>query len=203
MPRRDATGEHLQVVLHELRNPLVGIDAAARVMARDLGTHPAAQRATSIAREARHLLDLLQRVSDAEAVAAGRLRTVLRAADLRVIAREAVDAAQLGGHAVSVRVPDDPVRVRADARRLRQVLANLLSNAAQYSPTGSAIAVELARDGRARRARIVVRDPGAAIPAGQRRRLFQKFGRLTTADRTRGPCLGRCRSRAIVGAHGG
>jgi signal transduction histidine kinase len=63
--------------------------------------------------------------------------------------------------------------------------------------------VELARNGRARRARIEVRDPGAAIPAGERRRLFQKFARLTTADGTRGSGLGLYISRAIVEDHGG
>lgn len=203
MPRRDATGDDLSMVVHELRNPLVGIDAAARVIARDLGTHPAAQRATGIAREARHLLELLESVMDAEAAASGRLRSVLRATDLRHVVREAVDAAELGGHAVTVRVPDDPVPVRADAGRLRQVLANLLSNAARYSSAGSEVAVSLARDERGRRARVEVRDGGAAIPARERRRLFRKFARLSTADGTRGSGLGLYISRAIVQDHGG
>lgn len=189
--------------MHELRNPLVGIDAAARVMSRDLGTHPAARRALAIAGEARHLLELLESVTDAEAVASGRLRSVLRAIDLRTVVRETVDAAQLGAHTVSVRLPDDPVPVSADGRRLRQVLANLLSNAAQYSPEGSAIEVTLTADRRRGRAAVAVVDNGAAIPATERRKLFRKFTRLSTADGTRGSGLGLFISRAIVEDHGG
>lgn len=189
--------------MHELRNPLVGIDAAARVMARDLGQHPAARRAEQVAREARHLLDLLESVTDAEAAASGRLRSVLRSVDLRTIVRDAVDGAHPGAHAVSVRVPETPVPVSADARRLRQVLANLLSNAAQYSPEGSALAVSLTADEKRGRATVEVRDRGAAIPPTERRRLFKKFARLSTADGTRGSGLGLYISKAIVDDHGG
>lgn len=203
MARRDGSDEYLSLVIHELRNPLVGIDAAARVLARDLGAHPAAQRASRVAEEARHLLELLESVTDAEAVASGRLRSVLRPVDLGALVREAVEGAHLGSHPVTVRVPETAVPVQADARRLRQVLGNLLANAAQYSPEGTPIDVTLAVDMRRGSATVEVRDRGADIPAGERRRLFRKFARLTTADGTRGSGLGLYISKAIVEDHGG
>lgn len=203
MDGRGDSGEYLSLVIHELRNPLVGIDAAARVLARDLGTHPAAGRASRVADEARHLLELLESVTDAEAAASGRLRSVLRPVELAAVVRQAVDAAHLGSRPVSLRIPDGTVPVEADARRICQVIGNLLANAAQYSPEGTPIEVTLTLDARRRTATVEVRDHGAGIPAGERRRLFHKFTRLTTADGTRGSGLGLYISKAIVEDHGG
>ncbi|MGH2379161.1 MAG: sensor histidine kinase [Candidatus Limnocylindria bacterium] len=204
MAGRDDGGEYLSLVIHELRNPLVGIDAAARVMARDLGRHPAARRAERVAEEARHLLELLESVTDAEAAASGRLRSVPRRTDLRSVVRDAVaDAAHLAGRSISVRLPDPAVPVKADARRLRQVLVNLLANAAQYSPPDRPIDVTLSVDQRRRRATVEVRDRGPGIPLAQRRRLFRRFVRLSTADGTRGSGLGLYISKAIVEDHKG
>lgn len=203
MTERNASGEYVSLVIHELRNPLIGIDAAARVLARDLGAHPAGRRAALVAEEARHLLDLLESVTDAEAAASGRLRSVLRSVDLAAVVRAAVEGAHLSEHEVRVRGVEGPVPVRADARRLRQVLGNLLANAGQYSPAGSPIDVTLSVDGRTRRATVEVRDRGPGIPAAQRRRLFRKFTRLTTADGTRGSGLGLYISKAIAEDHKG
>jgi signal transduction histidine kinase len=204
MPGRDGSAQYISMVIHELRNPLVGIDAAARVMARDLGAHPAARRAERVAEEARHLLELLESVTDAEAASSGRLRSVLRRVDLRSVVRDAVvDAAHLASRSISVHIPDPPVPVKADARRLRQVLVNLLANAAQYSPADRPIDVSLSVDQRKRRATVEVRDRGPGIPLAQRRRLFKRFARLSTADGTRGSGLGLYISRAIVEDHGG
>lgn len=203
MAARTDTGEYLSLVIHELRNPLVGIDAAARVMARDLGKHPAARRAERVAEEARHMLELLESVTDAEAAASGRLRSVLRSVDLSKVVRDAVEGAQLGDHRVSVSLPDGAVPVNADARRIGQVLANLLANAAQYSTGGSVIEVTLDTDPARKSAVVSVRDHGPGIPAAQRRRLFRKFSRLSTADGTRGSGLGLYISKAIAEDHGG
>ena len=200
---RRADPDHLSIVIHELRNPLVGIDAAARVLARELGSHPSSQRATAIASEARHLLGLLESVADAEAVDAGRLRSRRRALDLAVLVREAVAAMHIADHPVTVIAPDVAVMIDADAGRIRQVLTNLLRNAAQYSPRGSPIDVAVTTDGTGRTATVEVRDRGPGIPERDRRRLFEKFARLSTAEGTRGSGLGLFICRAIVEEHGG
>jgi two-component system sensor histidine kinase KdpD len=200
---RRADPDHLSIVIHELRNPLVGIDAAARVLARELGAHPSSQRASAIASEARHLLGLLESVADAEAVEAGRLRSTPRAIDLASLVRETVAAMHVADHPVTVSTADVAVTVDADEGRIRQVLTNLLRNAAQYSPRGAPIEVTLTTDGAGRTATVEIRDHGPGIPERDRRRLFQKFVRLVTADGTRGSGLGLFICRAIVEEHGG
>ncbi len=195
--------DHLSIVIHEIRNPLIGIDAAARVLAAELGSHPAAKRATAIATEAKALLALLEGVADAEAAEAGRLRPAAVPVDLARTVREAVAAAHLPGHPVSVSGVDDEVVVRGDDGRIRQVLRNLLVNAAQYTPAGSPIEVSLVRDRARRTATVHVRDHGPGIPAAERRRLFRRFTRLSTAGATRGSGLGLFISKAIVEEHGG
>lgn len=198
-----ADPDHLSIVIHELRNPLVGIDAAARVLAKELGSHPTSRRASAIASEARHLLELLESVADAEAVAAGRLRSVPRPVDLASLVRETLAAAHLDAHPLTVRGDEVAVMVQADDRRIRQVLRNLVANAAQYSPRGSAIEVSVGVDPRRRMAGVEVRDHGPGISPRERPRLFRKFARLSTADGTRGSGLGLYICRAIVEDHGG
>ncbi len=203
MSARSDREDYLSLVIHELRNPLVGIDAAARVLSRELGPHPAAQRASAIASEARHLLVMLESVADAEAAAAGRLRSKLRPVDLASLVRETVAGMHIDGHPVTVGGAEAPLLVQADVGRVRQVLSNLLANAAQYSPAGTPIDVTVRADPRRGTAGVEVRDRGPGIPAAERRRLFRKFTRLTTADGTRGSGLGLYICRAIVEDHGG
>lgn len=203
MSARAVRDDYLSLVIHELRNPLVGIDAAARVLSRELGEHPSSQRAVAIASEARHLLGLLESVADAEAAAAGRLRSILRPVDLAELVRETVAGMHVAGHPVAVQGAEVSVMVDADDGRIRQVISNLLQNAAQYSPPGTPIEVTIGIDPRRRTATVEVRDRGPGIPPLERRRLFQKFARLTTADGTRGSGLGLYICRAIVEDHGG
>lgn len=191
------------LLLHELRNPLVGIAAAARVLSGELGPHPGAKRAAAIASEARHLLAMLESVADAEAAAAGRLRTALEPTDLAALVHECVGGLHLGGRAVTISGAEDPLVVHADPGRIRQVLTNLLMNAAQYSPDGTPIDVIVRADARGRRAAVEVHDRGPGIPAPERRKLFRKFTRLSTADGTRGSGLGLYICKAIVEEHGG
>ncbi|HEX9437377.1 MAG TPA: HAMP domain-containing sensor histidine kinase [Candidatus Limnocylindria bacterium] len=203
MSARSDREDYLSLVLHELRNPLVGIDAAARVLTRELGPHPASTRASAIASEARHLLALLESVADAEAAAAGRLRSHVRRVDLAALVRDTIAGMHIEGHPVTVAGVEAALMVQADSGRIRQVLSNLLANAAQYSPAGTPIDVSVNADPRRATARVEVRDRGPGIAAPERRRLFRKFTRLTTADGTRGSGLGLYICKAIVEDHGG
>jgi len=159
-------------------------------------------RASAIASEARHLLAMLESVADAEAAASGRLRSQPRPLDLAALVRE-VTATPVAGRSITLAGADEPLWMQADPGRIRQVLTNLLGNAAQYSPPDTPIDVIVRADPRRKTAVVEVHDRGRGIPAAERRRLFRKFTRLTTADGTRGSGLGLYICKAIVEDHGG
>jgi len=92
-------------------------------------------------------------------------------------------------------------RVRADPDRLIQVMSNLLSNAAKFSPVDRPVVVEASRCGG--NVRISVHDDGPGIPRRFRRRLFQKFAQAPSGQARGGHGLGLSISKAIVERMGG
>jgi two-component system OmpR family sensor kinase len=112
-------------------------------------------------------------------------------------------------HRWRLELPDDPVTVPGDELRLRQVLVNLLSNAARHTPSGTTVtvAVTVKPDGCGgeHRATVQVHDDGPGIPEALQPSVFERFTRADTA-RTRevgGAGLGLSLARAITHAHGG
>jgi signal transduction histidine kinase len=111
-------------------------------------------------------------------------------------------SAQSGRHRVDVDLPKEPLQVRGDPDRLRQVVGNLLSNAIKYSPQGGPVELAAERDGEA--VRVQVRDYGIGIPHDQQTRIFTKFFRGdVAASGIGGTGLGLAVSRDIVESHGG
>jgi signal transduction histidine kinase len=104
---------------------------------------------------------------------------------------------------LSLQVADGTRRVRADPARLDQVLANLLGNAAKYSPDGGLIEVSVQPDGAG--VRVEVRDHGIGLPPNAEEVIFRPFGRTAAALRRQIPGLGMglyiCRQ--IIERHGG
>ena len=99
---------------------------------------------------------------------------------------------------------DRPVRVRADADRLKQVLANLLDNALRHTHEGGHVSVSLSVEGRTAVMRVA--DDGDGIPADQLEVVFARFHRVDTSRRSgdgSGSGLGLTIARAIVSDHGG
>jgi two-component system OmpR family sensor kinase len=139
----------------------------------------------------------------------------LEDADLTELAREAADAfrAGRGEHALSVTAGPDPVRLRLDPLRIRQVLDNLLTNAAMHTPAGTQVRLEVSARGAGQAVRAgssgtaVVRvcDSGPGIPAADQERVFDRFYRVDKArSRDRGGSgLGLAVARSLVRAHGG
>jgi two-component system OmpR family sensor kinase len=124
--------------------------------------------------------------------------------DLAGVAADAVSDARAvdAEHPVSLDAPE-PVFVRGDDRRLRQVFANLLNNARVHTPPGTAVHVKVSTDGPD--AIVSVRDEGPGIGDRDRARIFERFYR---ADPSRsrakgGSGLGLSIVAAVVQAHGG
>jgi len=195
--------DYVAVLAHELTSPIVSIGASAQVLAKELQGRTAEARALAIAEEARQMYALLESLLDLSTLESGRMRLSLRSVDIGALVRESADTIDKPDHRLVIDVPGEPVVVTADDRRLRQVLRNLIDNAAKYSVAGTQIELRVGITQDHRSAIVQVRDHGPGIPPAERSRLFDKFVRLSTAGATRGSGLGLHLCRAIVKDHGG
>ena len=188
-------------VAHELRTPLAILQGRLESIQDGL-VSPDAQEIDSLHGET---LRLSRLVAD--------LETLARAdAAAFTLAREHVDLAVLVGdvaaehragledRAVTLRVTTDPLTAEADATRVRQILDNLLSNAAKFTPDGGRVHVRLRRDGD--HAVIDVADSGPGVAEDKRERIFDRFYRGDGA-RASGSGIGLTVVRDLVEAHGG
>jgi two-component system sensor histidine kinase KdpD len=107
----------------------------------------------------------------------------------------------LAGHPLQIRLPADLPLVRVDATLIEQVFANLLENAARYTPAGTKVALRAER--RDDELLVSVEDEGAGLPPGDPERLFAKFQRGSAEGAIAGVGLGLAICRAIVRLHGG
>ena len=193
---------------HELRTPLSTLASVASLL-----RLPAAEgdsrawAAGVVERQTAHMSRLVEDLLDVARVRSGRVVLKRQPTDLiEVVAR----ACELGRpliearrHAFEVTVPPAPVRVDGDATRLAQVLANLLTNAARYTPEGGSIHLLLA----AERAHAVlrVRDTGIGLPPDMLTRAFELFTQAAGgADASAGGLgIGLALVRSLVEMHGG
>ena len=202
--------EFISVVSHELRTPLTSIRGSVGLV---LGAHGAAlpdsaKRFLEIASSnCERLMSLINDILDIEKIASGNMRFELQPRVLADMMRNAVQAAEGYAQRLNVRVeldaPTSDVRIVVDEDRLQQVLANLLSNAAKFSPAHGTVrvAVEGAQD----QIRICVRDHGPGIPEDFHDRIFSKFSQADSSSTRRagGTGLGLHISRQIVEHMGG
>jgi signal transduction histidine kinase/PAS domain-containing protein len=210
-----AKGEFLAAMSHELRTPLNAI--AGYVQLLDMGLHgpvTESQRAAlgRIELAQRHLLRHVNDVLNFARLQAGRLEYTLAPVALaEVLAElEPLIGPQLRTKALTytVDVPGDCV-VRADREKLMQVLLNLLSNAAKFTPAGGRVTVDWARrgDGTDSRATVFLRvtDTGVGIPRDKYDAVFEPFVQVdaTPAGRTGGSGLGLAISRELARGMGG
>lgn len=202
-PTPEWGGEELSLVTHELMSPLAVIEGFAALLERKpdaFGPEQVQEQAASILRSARQLRALLQAVSDARRLEVRALSVAREQVDVVALTREvATDIGSIaGGHAIRVTAPD-ALEVTADPVRLRQVLTNLLSNAAKFSPADAPVDVDVVAVGDI--VEISVRDYGPGVPLERRGELFGRFSRLGTTAKGMG--LGLYISRGIARAHGG
>ncbi|MER5268233.1 HAMP domain-containing sensor histidine kinase [Actinosynnema sp. NPDC002837] len=194
---------------HELRTPLTSIRGYADLFRYAAANAPEEREAhleklRSEAARMSVLLDdllLLARLDSAE------VETPLRVADgdLAALAREAADAfrAARPTHPLTLTAPDEPVPSAFDPLRLRQVVDNLLTNAAVHTPAGTAVSLSV--EVRGESAVLRVGDTGPGIPPADQSRIFDRFYRVDdsrTRDRG-GSGLGLAVVHSLVAAHGG
>ncbi len=160
-----------------------------------------------IARQTAHMARLLDDLLDVSRITRGRLevrraRTALRSmVDVAVeTARPAIDA---GKHTLTVALPSEPLMLDADALRISQVLANLLTNAAKYTEPRGTIHLGAERDGDEVVIRVV--DNGIGLAPADLPKVFEMFAQVKPAlDRKEaGLGIGLALSKALVDLHGG
>jgi PAS domain S-box-containing protein len=203
--------EFISVVSHELRTPLTSIRGSVGLV---LGAHAAAlpesaKRFLEIANSnCERLVTLINDILDIEKIASGNMRFDLKPRALADMMRSAVQTAEGYAQRLNVRFDLDPpahdVNIVVDEQRLLQVLGNLLSNAAKFSPAHGTVQVTAAAEP-PDHIRIYVRDEGPGIPEDFRDRIFGKFCQADSSS-TRsagGTGLGLHISRQIVERMGG
>jgi PAS domain S-box-containing protein len=178
-----AKSEFLANMSHELRTPLNAIIGYAELLQEDAASTDEAQRVRDLERirtAGRHLLALINDVLDMSKIEAGRVDLHLETFDLRSLIEQVADASETlatqHDNVMRVRLADDLGLVRSDSTKVRQVLFNLLSNAAKFTERGT-ISVDARRevaDGRSW-AVVAVSDTGIGIAPVHLARLFAPF----------------------------
>jgi PAS domain S-box-containing protein len=174
--------DFVATVSHELRTPLAAIYGAAVTMRRpDLQLEPEleARLLDVIGDESERLARIVNDVLLASHLDSGQLQLSVETCDGLALARSVLEAAQLTapeGIRLELDAPESLPPVAADPQQLRQVFVNLVENAIKYSPDGGPVALGVAALDRS--LRFSIRDEGLGIPAGERRRIFEKFYRL-------------------------
>ncbi|MFN3429274.1 MAG: PAS domain-containing protein, partial [Candidatus Sericytochromatia bacterium] len=197
--------EFIAVASHELRTPLTIIHNAAKILTKGRAgelSEAQAPFATMIVRTVEHLTRLVDDLLDLQKLESGELPYTLRELDLAITLREVAGAFRpvfdAKGLTFHVEVPNGPIVARYDRDRLTQVVNNLLSNAAKFTPPGGTVALAVARG--PHEVRVSVADTGIGIAAEDMDRIFDKFVQVERSLQREagGTGLGLAIARGIV-----
>ena len=200
--------EFLATLAHELRNPLAPLGNGLKVLKLGAADPPTVGRTHAIMeRQLDILVRLVDDLLDISRVSSGKVRLQSEAIDLRDAVEAAVETSrpliEAAGHSLNVRLPETPILLHADATRVAQVVANLLTNSAKYTPDGGRIDVTAERDGAS--AVVRVTDTGIGIPADMLPKVFDLFTQVGKhLDRSQGGLgIGLALVKRLVEMHGG
>lgn len=199
--------EFLATLAHELRNPLAPIRYALAILRRD--PDPASSRDAKdvIDRQVTHMGRLIDDLLDVSRINQGLIRLDIHPRSLRSILEQAVEAARPalddGKHSLALHLPGTDLYVRVDEARMIQVVSNLLTNAAKYTPDGGKVGLSASASGV--EAVVEVADDGIGIALEDQGRLFQLFTQLDHGShRSKGGLgIGLSLVRTLVELQGG
>ena len=200
--------DFVSMVSHELRNPMATIRGFGQILRDRPGVLAGEKRHDAydvIVRQVDRMASLVDNVLEVSRMESDTFSYAFVPYDLRALLVECVEEARASwpGHPVELEAPKKLPKPKGDRERIRQVVANLLSNACRYSGFDGSVTVRA--DTTNGSARVDVIDRGVGIAPEHQPMLFQRFARVRTADtvNVRGTGLGLYISRRIVEAHGG
>lgn len=202
---RSYTEEYVQTLTHELKSPLAAIRGAAELLREDM---PEAQRqrfSGNIGEQVQRLQNLADRLLELSSLEKHRTLDELRPVEVSALAGQALAAQEPAARQKEnslIFLGADGLMVEGDPFLLQQALANLLTNAIDFSPPGTSVELEVTLSGR--RVRFDVRDQGPGVPDYAQDRVFEKFYSLCRPDTGRKSTgLGLAFVREIAHLHGG
>jgi signal transduction histidine kinase len=206
--RNRQQNEFLAMLAHELRNPLAPISAAAQLLKLPgVDARRIEHSSDVISRQVKHMTELVDDLLDVSRVTRGLVTLTRKNLDLKRVVASAVEQArpsiEARRHALSLSLGGDSACVNGDQTRLVQVIVNLLTNAAKYTPQGGQIEIKLGVEGAD--VRLCVSDNGSGIEPKLLPHIFDLFTQgERTPDRAQGGLgLGLALVKSMVGLHGG
>lgn len=205
--------QFLATMSHELRTPLNAIIGYSELMMEHptrFGTQSAKEPLDRILRAGRHLLNLINELLDLAKIEAGKIALAYEDIDVPALVNDVVETArslaEQNRNTLTAETPPDLGPLRADRKRLTQVLLNLLSNACKFTSDGRVtLTVALAEHGERKWIDFAVADTGIGMTQEQMAKIFQDFsqGDASTQQRYGGTGLGLAISRRLCQMMGG
>jgi signal transduction histidine kinase/ActR/RegA family two-component response regulator len=200
--------EFMALLGHELRNPLAAIRGSIDLLLRTVdGTSDAERRALDIIdRQSRYVARMVDDLLNVSRLSVGKLELQKEPLDLRIVARNAFTAMEIGGrfsgHDARLLLANDVIAVHGDRIRLEQVVTNLIDNALKFTPSGGSVTVGVALD--AGQPTLTVEDTGLGIAADLLPRIFDAFVQdRGSREHSVGLGLGLALVRGVAELHGG
>lgn len=201
--------EFISIVSHELRTPLTAMIGALGLMdSGSFGKLPI--QSSSLLKlaqnNAKRLMDLVNDILDIEKLESDRIELEMEEIDIIKLVRQAyADNLPYANHhnvRFCMKNYEEEIGIRGDVRRLGQVLANLLSNAAKFSDENDTVTISVEQEGGS--VRIGVEDTGPGIPPDAIEKIFGKFYQVDSTDTRgkQGTGLGLAISQSIIRQHG-
>ena len=199
--------EFLAVLGHELRNPIMALNAGLKLLDRAGEPGDAASLRERMAIQVFHLSRLVEDLLDVSRIDQGKIALRLERVLLKTVLDSAIDTSRpkidAGGHVFTFEEPTEDLWVSADFTRLSQIVSNLLTNAAKYTPSGGAI--QLRAIAGPDYVEIAVSDNGVGISEDMQGRVFDLYTQVNRPDNrpSEGLGIGLALVRQLVDLHKG